>query len=304
MLLGAHPDACTVGQIGADTLDDPVRYRCSCGAPIRKCAFWNQVKSVMEKKGMDFDVANPVANIHATKDAYTSRLLAPLHRGPALEGLRDLALLLSSGWRAHRNFTQLRYAKLVETLSEIAGAEVIVDSSKTGVRLKYLLRHTGLEIRVIWLVRDGRGVGLTYVDPLSFADASKPELRAGGFGGGRKLEQKSWADATREWRRSNEEAECVVATMEKSQWTQVRYEQLCANPKDTLQSICFFLGLDPAKVNLDFRSRPQHVIGNGMRLDSSSQIKLDERWKSHLTADDLAVFDRVAGKLNREYGYV
>src|SRR5689334_5532357 len=70
MLLGAHPEACTVGQLGADTLDDPVRYRCSCGQPIRECGFWKDVRAGMQRKGLDFDVAKPMANIRSTPDPY------------------------------------------------------------------------------------------------------------------------------------------------------------------------------------------------------------------------------------------
>ncbi len=41
-----------------------------------------------------------------------------------------------------------------------------------------------------------------------------------------------------------------------------------------------------------------------MRMDSTSTIRLDERWRSHLTPADLKAFDDVAGDLNRSYGYV
>jgi DNA polymerase-3 subunit alpha len=54
----------------------------------------------------------------------------------------------------------------------------------------------------------------------------------------------------------------------------------------------------------DFRAVEQHVIGNGMRLDSTSRIELDARWKSVLTSQQLAVFDQISGDRNRRYGYV
>jgi hypothetical protein len=41
-----------------------------------------------------------------------------------------------------------------------------------------------------------------------------------------------------------------------------------------------------------------------MRLDRDSEIKLDERWKTALTASELAIFERTAGSLNRNLGYV
>jgi len=36
----------------------------------------------------------------------------------------------------------------------------------------------------------------------------------------------------------------------------------------------------------------------------TSQICLDERWRSVLTEDDLRVFDSIAGDLNHRYGYL
>ena len=119
-----------------------------------------------------------------------------------------------------------------------------------------------------------------------------------------KSPRSSMPEAAREWKRSNEAADWLVGRLPSSQWMQVHYEELCAQPGPTLRRLSGFLGLAPEKVNLNFRSRVQHVIGNGMRLDSSSEIKLDERWKEHLSAEDLKAFDDVAGELNRQYGYV
>lgn len=83
----------------------------------------------------------------------------------------------------------------------------------------------------------------------------------------------------------------------------VRYESLCAEPETTLTRIFEFFGLDPMRVELDFRSVEHHILGNSMRLGSSSDIRLDEKWRSQLTDADLNIFDRIAGKFNRRLGY-
>jgi hypothetical protein len=62
--------------------------------------------------------------------------------------------------------------------------------------------------------------------------------------------------------------------------------------------------LDPGRAVREFRSVEPHVVGNGMRLDSSSEIRLDDRWRNVLQAADLSAFDAVAGPMNRAYGYV
>ena len=53
-----------------------------------------------------------------------------------------------------------------------------------------------------------------------------------------------------------------------------------------------------------FRVVKDHIIGNSMRLDVTSEIRLNERWRSMLTRQDLRTFDAVAGRINRRYGYV
>lgn len=304
MLLGAQPGVCSVGELKATSLGDPERYRCSCGSLIKECTFWKKVARAMGSRGVGaFDIRQAGTNIHDVHNAIARRLLGPLCRGAFLEAARDAALALLPGWQAHLRETQRRNLALIESLCEVTRARWIVDSSKQALRLKYLLRIPGLETKVIRLIRDGRAVSLTYTDEWNFADASDPALRGGGTGRRRPPARRSIADAAREWKRSNEAADILIARLPKSQSTEVRYETLCAEPEATVTRLCQFLGLQPQTVTLDYRSKEHHVIGNGMRLDRTCEIKLDERWRQHLTAEDLRVFERVAGELSRRYGY-
>jgi hypothetical protein len=303
MLLGAHPQACTAGELkGVRGSSDT--YRCSCGERIRDCAFWKQISAAMRRRGHAFEVTASGTNIHLAESAYVRRLLRPLHRPPMLERVRDALLGLSSDWHKHLDRAQSRNQALVESLLEVSGAHIVIDSSKTGLRLKYLLRNPGLEVRVIRLLRDGRGVSLTHTNPAEFADAAAPHLRAGGTGGPGHVGL-SMKEAALLWKRSNEEADRITRVLGPSQCLTVRYEQLCLDPAGTIGCICDFLGLEPYEPGHDFRGRkPQHVVGNGMRLDTSSEIRHDERWKTHLTQRDLSIFDKIAGGLNRNYGYI
>lgn len=304
MLLGAQHGACSVGELKATSLGDARSYRCSCRKLICECEFWNKVSAAIARRGIpDFDITRAGTSVFEVRSAYAKRLLSPLHRGPLLETARDAALSLSPVWRRHLNACDRRNEALVESILEITGAKVVVDSSKVALRLKYLLKNPKFDIKVIRTLRDGRAVALTYMDDWNFADASDPELRGGGSGAKRPPPRRNMEEAANEWKRSQEANETLLRELPASQWTQVRYEDLCADPVGTLGRLNGFLGLDPDNVVQDFRSRPQHIIGNGMRLDTTSTIRLDERWKTHLTPDDLATFDRIAGDLNRSYGY-
>jgi len=303
MLLGAQPGACTGGELKATSLGDAASYRCSCRERILDCSFWQQVAGAMAARGYPgFEITRAGTNIFDIENPYIRRLLAPMYRGGSLETVRDLALSLSPAWRARLSDCNARNLALIESLLDVTGAGVVIDSSKVALRLKYLLRIPELDLRVIRMIRDGRAVALTYTDDWNFADSKDPSMRGGGTGI-RRPAFGSMTAAAHTWKRSNESCDALTARLPASQWTVVRYEDLCADPASTLKRLGTFLDLDPNQVKLDFRASTPHVIGNGMRMDGSAEIRLDERWKSHLTRQDLGIFDAVAGKLNQRYGY-
>jgi hypothetical protein len=304
MLLGSHPDVCTVGELAFRPKGDMEKYRCSCRRPIKECPFWEGTRQDMAGKGFPFELAEPGTDFRWRSSRFVARLLRPLCRGPVLESLRTAALLMSPGWRALYPRIQAANAALAESLLARTGKSVLVDSSKVGLRLSFLLRNRALDVKVIRLIRDGRGVSTTYMDPARYADASDPALRDGGMGGDRGSERLRMEMAALEWRRSNEEAETILGRLDRSRWTEVRYEALCGDPSGTLRRLFGFLGVDLRRMPEDFRSVEHHVVGNGMRLDETSKIVLDERWRSVLDEKDLAVFDSVAGGLNRRLGYL
>jgi hypothetical protein len=288
MLLGSQEKACTVGELRAPSMGDTDKYRCSCGERIRECPFWTRVGQAMAELGIDnFDISNAGTSIYEVPGSYAGRLVEPLQRGPVLEAVRDAALALSPTWRKYLQAVQLRNAALVEVLARITEAELVIDSSKAVLHLKYLLRNPRLNIKVVHLIRDGRAVALSLI----------------GHGLNRSTREETVAAAAREWRRSNEAADCLLKLLPSTQWLRVHYEELCREPKAVLHRVCEFLDLHPENLTMDFRAREQHVLGNEMRLKSTSQIHLDERWRSQLSAEDLKAFDRVAGTLNQRYGY-
>ena len=288
MLLGAQSKACTVGELRAPSMGDTEKYQCSCGQRIMACPFWDKVSQAMSRRGVpDFDITSAGTSIFEIASPYAQRLLQPLQRGRALEWLRDTALGFSPAWRRHLDEVQRRNLALVESLQELTSADTVIDSSKSVLHLKYLLQIPRLQIKVLWLVRDGRAVSLSLI----------------GHGMKRATRAETVAAAAREWRRSNEAAELLLGRLPASQWMRVGYEEFCREPELGLRRLCKFIELDSGALNLDFRAIEQHVLGNEMRMNSTSQIRLDERWRSQLSGEDLIAFDSVAGGLNRRYGY-
>jgi hypothetical protein len=288
MLLGAQPEAFTMGEMRVPALQNPDTYQCSCGEPIRKCGFWNEVSKRMAKKGIaGFDIVEPRLSIHDVDSQYAARVLNAMPRGPLLEGVRSVALSFSPAWASHLRGVHARNGALVEVFQEMSGAKIVVDSSKLALHLKFLLKSDRLKIKTLHLVRDGRAV-VTSMLGHGYEKATRAETVAA---------------AAMDWRRAIEASECVLATQPSSRSMTFQYEELCRQPEAMMRKICGFLGMDTRQINLDFRAKTQHVLGNEMRLKSGSDIKLDERWRTKLAKEDLGVFDQVAGETNRKYGY-
>ena len=182
MLLNAHPGIRTAGELKANHLGNVERYRCSCQELIGDCEFWNTVSSEMQIRGQPYDVRDARISMDSIPDKYVQRLLRPLHRGLLLESVRDFLLSLSPAWRRAYPAWQERNRQLVESICAVSGTSYVADSSKIATRLKYVCRIPGLNVKVVRLVRDGRAVALTYMQPAKFADARDEKLRGGGTG--------------------------------------------------------------------------------------------------------------------------
>lgn len=302
MLLNSHPQMCTAGELKISSLGNEQDYYCSCRQSIEDCEFWVKISSEMQSRGHAFEVRNAQMCLSTVAGRYAQRLIKPLHRGKLLELVRDGMLTVSRTWRKGFSAWADRNRALIESICDAANVEYVVDSSKTGLRLKYLERVTGVQVKVIRLLRDGRAVALTYMDSEHFADAANVDWRGGGTG--KSTDQKlSMFSAAARWARSNDEADDVYETILPEDRITISYEDLCTDTEVVMRRIQEFLQVESDSSFKKFKEIEHHVIGNGMRLDTSSAVQLDDRWRDVLTAQDLRDFATVGEAQNRRYGY-
>jgi hypothetical protein len=280
-LLANHPEVATIGELKASALGPVEDYTCSCGDPIRACPFWRRVTDELATRGVAFDVADFGTHFRAGQRTLTDRALRARVRGPAFEAVRGLALHLLPGAASAFHTTLQRNLTLADVVMRIQGGTVFLDGSKDPVRLKYFLQTGVPNVHVIYMIRDGRAV-------------ANSDMRRNHV---------SMESAARDWRRTHEECERLLARLPASRYVTIHYEQLCREPDQTLERLGRFLGLNPPSISTCLSCREQHVLGNPMRLRSGDAIQLDQKWRSALGPAELAVFERVAGDLNRRYGY-
>lgn len=165
------------------------------------------------------------------------------------------------------------------------------------------IRRVLPEVRFIHLIRDGRDVALS--------------LRKMWFSPGWEIETQA-----AHWRR------CVLggrrAGLGRSDYMEVRYEDLILRTRETLERICAFIRLPYHPALETYHTRAQSRLGehkgrsapDGTALLTREQrLAQQERttrppdsglvyaWKEAMSEDDRAGFERVAGKLLEELGY-
>ncbi len=284
-LLSTHPQIASIGELGIAprSKEDlrPEDYLCSCGTPVRDCGFWRRVSQEMAGRGHAFDIWEADLEFRSPQGGLADMLLRAVQRGPVLEKARDAALHLVPGARRERDRILSRIESLVDIVSRIKGCEVFLDSSKRPERATLMQRSGSFDMRVIHLVRDGRAVSWS----------SMKHLKIGPEG------------AARSWLADNRGSEHARRYFPSDRWMTLRYEDLCADPDGTLARIHAFAGLPSRNGFHNFRATDHHIIGNQMRLSSTSEIRLDESWKQGLTPEQIAAITGLIAPLNRRYGY-
>lgn len=282
-LLNAHPQIASVGEMdGLIPSEDPESYNCSCGHRIRACEFWQAVTREMIRCGFEFDVADFDNAFRLAGPRWMQRLRVGSLGSATLDSIRDLVFQTLPGERSQFTALAARNMAFVETVLRLTGKSVFADTSKDHLRARALRMFSPYDVRVIHLVRDPRGVVAS-------------RLRRGVRIGVR--------EAARQWVRLHTRLQNSFATPAPDKYIRVRYELLCQDLPSVLRELYAFCGTDPGFRIQDLPSTSHHIVGNAMRLDNLSEIKLDERWRELLTARQQKEIWQIAGRLGMQYGY-
>lgn len=286
MILGSHSTAESLGELINLPMDMALNRGCACGSAMRDCSLWPEV---MRRMRVD-PARDPYALVlgHTLAKMGDARRTSRWHRiltRPKIAmkyfQLRyDVPFLgpFTSGFDLGMRNTLAVY----DHVRTLTGKNVIVDSSKHYVRAVSLYLAEPEQTRVVVLVRDGRGV---------FYSGLKR-----GFG--RDFSLRAWNN---HYRRALELLERHVPEKHRKL---VRYEDMVTGTGRAVAELCDFLGMDFEPSMLDFRAVTHHnVNGNDMKFASTSELRLDETWKSMLDPGDREYFEAHAGALNQRLGY-
>jgi hypothetical protein len=281
-LLGELPGVCALGEVvhlwQRDIRDDE---RCGCGARFSACTFWQQVGERAFNGWHNVDVDR----VHALRDSVerTRHIPRLASFSEAPDDVREYA-----GY----------YGRVYAAAAEVSGAEVVVDSSKHSA-LAHVLRWADVDLRVVHVVRDARGVAYSWTKRVS-----RPETD-----GSDEMTRYSPGRSALLWNAHN--AAFGLLARRGVPVRRIRYEEFLADPRTELIKLADFAGFRLAPDDLSFL-RPEHAdltvghsaAGNPMRFTVGRlALRRDDAWVRALPSAQRRLVGAVCGPMLRAYGY-
>jgi hypothetical protein len=267
-LLGCHQQVVAAGEL-VNLVDQGWNKHlpCSCGQPGDLCPFWREVR----QRWNDLAGGEDLPRYGWLQRRY--------------ERTRSIPLVLFSLYRRDPLFNEyVRSTILLFTaVAGVAGRDVVVDTSKNPVRALALSGAPEIDLTIVHLIRDARGVAW------SFNRSSQPVAKTA----------LSWIAITL--------ISSFVSRFARKSLL-LRYEDLARFPRAALGKIQPLVGLsyDPvgAFVEAGGKIPSVHCIaGNRLRKQAPLKLRLDEEWHLALPLRDKAVVWLLAGWLLRCFGY-
>ena len=257
---------------------------CGCGERFRACPYWADVG---EAAFGGWDRLQPAEVLGLQRSVDRNRfiplMLAP--RGRYRDRLRRYAHLLG---------------RLYGALASVAGARVVVDSSKHASTAFLLRRVPGVDLRVAHLVRDSRGVAFSWGRRVR-----RPEVVAGEA----YMPTPGAARAGTDWVAYNGLFELLRLTG--VPMLLVRYESLVADPRRELERILHLTGEGLGDDALAFLRDGaaelgvgHTVSGNPMRFRTGPvELRPDEEWRHGMDPGRRRLVSAITMPLLYRYGY-
>jgi hypothetical protein len=258
--------------------------RCACRQRFRDCPFWVEVGR-RAFGGWDAVDLDEVVGLRK-----------------ALDHPSAVPRLFASGREPRAGSAVARYTeylgRVLEGIRSVSGANVIVDSSKSTAHA-LLLRHVpDLDLRVVHLVRDSRGVAY------SGQRGNRQRVAAG-----RARKNATPAMESLSWLAYN--ALTPALRLRGAPYLLVRYEDLVREPRVALGRIAEHAGRPATDQSMAFlhghrlELGPTHVVyGNRLRfLEGEIELRADDAWRREMPRSSRALVTALTLPLLLRYHY-
>lgn len=278
-VLGKHPQIATVSELVEvpKQLNAGKDYYCSCGNQILECSFWKELVKRMQYITEDFPENYqvkylPYSNSYFHKLQFTKKV-------GIFAFWRDRLFSLSPKLLAYEKEIANNYIVLANEIAKMNKVDIFLDASKRPINIKFLNKYLKANLKVIHLIKDGRGV----------LDSTK-----------RYYPKRNDKQIINKWKKVNLMAEKQIAQLPQRNVYKLLYRDFALNPEDELNKIFDFIEVPFTDVLKN--KTILHIIGNNKaRMRMTNNIYLDEKWEKTLSKSQFDLFEKIAGDLNRNY---
>lgn len=285
----------TLGQVPGFETAGEVRYLfkrgllrnelCGCGTPLHECSFWERVGK--EAFG-GWDRIDLGEVLWLQREVDRPGRLPSLMTAGLSPSFRDL--LQRYGEYLHRVFLGIQRA---------SGARVVIDSTMSPPYALALRETVGLDLRIVHLVRDPRGVAYSSGKKVTRPEVTDHEEYMPVY---------SPRETALRWSMANGVFEMIARTVPT---VRVRYEDFVREPEAQLHRIAelaeepfgadhlAFLDGDRIELEVDHTA-----AGNPMRFKTGTlTLRVDEDWRHKLDEREQRRVARLTSPLLHRYGY-
>lgn len=281
-MLGQVPGVFSAGELREIWRRGAIEDRlCGCGEPFTSCPFWSEVGA------RAFGGWGNARELNRLRDRFDRPWAIPRVLSSRLTPSLDREVAGYAG----------ALEALYRAIREVSGARVIVDSSKIATHAMLLRRIPGVDLRLVHLVRDSRGVVFSWQKQVVRMDGVHRDdmLRYGTVSAsGRYVLYNVLAHA---------------AGLGRVPYLFLRYEDLVRDPRAWLERVLAHAGEEPGELpfltDAGAELASNHTVdGNPMRLATGTvAVRADEEWRVAMDPSRRRLVAALTSPLLARYGY-
>lgn len=262
---------------------------CACGRPVRECPLWGRVGDRLGAA----DSPLPSARVERFRHRVT-------------EGAALPATLLpwrTSGFRERLEEFRTHLSRLYGAVRRVAGARAVVDSSKNAGYARVLLGVPEVDVHLVHLVRDSRGVA-------NSLGKRKPRPGVPWREGQEHLDRRGPLSASLFWSAAQVMVESLRS--EAAGYVRVRYRDFVRSPEESLRRVLGQVGEYRSPRQLDhvadgaLELEPHHILAGNPSRDRVGTVPLKEdvEWRRTLDTAARGLVTALTFPLLARYGYL
>lgn len=258
---------------------------CACGQAFHSCPFWTTVGTQAFGGWDNVDIER----VRTVKDAVDRQ-----RRMPSTARRRPSRAI-------HQQSVEYAeyYRRIYDAAAAVAGTPVVVDSSKVAPTALALSHDDKIDLRVLHIVRDSRGVAYSWSKQVSRPETGDTEM----------MPQLSARASTQLWLSHN--LSIGALSYRGVPVHRIRYEDMLDDVAGTVQTAWQALALPGTPDFSVLREQPielhptHSVAGNPMRFKTgATTLRPDAAWKTKMTARDRRIATLMSFPALKLYRYL